>query len=59
MSSTGHQQSFLETVYAYFDRAGQFTKHPKDLLYQIKACNSVYCFQFPIRTERGYAHSGG
>ena len=46
--------SFLEDVNRHFDRASQFTDHPKGLLEVIKACNSVHAFQFPIRTERGY-----
>lgn len=46
--------SFFENVCAYFDKAAAFTKHPKGLLEQIKTCNSVYAFKFPLRTERGY-----
>lgn len=46
-------QSFFETVSQYFDRAAAFTQHPKGLLEQIKVCNSVYSFQFPVRTSRG------
>ncbi len=45
--------SFLETVSRYFDRAAALTRHPKGLLEQIKICNSVYSFQFPVRTSRG------
>lgn len=45
--------SFFETVSNYFDRAAAFTQHPKGLLEQIKVCNSVYSFQFPVRTSRG------
>ena len=48
------QLSFFENVCAYFDKAAAFTQHPKGLLDQIKECNSVYAFKFPIRTERGY-----
>jgi glutamate dehydrogenase (NAD(P)+) len=47
------QQSFFDTVSRYFDRAAAFTDHPAGLLEQIKACNSVYSFQFPVRTSRG------
>lgn len=47
------RQSFFNTVARYFDRAAAFTEHPKGLLEQIKACNSVYSFQFPVRTSRG------
>jgi glutamate dehydrogenase (NAD(P)+) len=45
--------SFFETVSRYFDRAAGFTDYPPGLLEQIKACNSVYSFQFPVRTNRG------
>lgn len=45
--------SFFETVSRYFDRAASFTQHPKGLLEQIKACNSIYSFQFPVRTGKG------
>jgi len=40
---------FFGDVCQFFDHAAQFTNHPKGLLEQIKACNSVYRFQFPIR----------
>jgi len=45
---------FFDNVSFYFDMAASFTEHPKGLLEQIKACNSVYSFQFPVRTRRGY-----
>ena len=48
------QISFLENVSSYFDEAASFTTHPRGLLAQIKACNSVYAIKFPFRTERGY-----
>ena len=51
-SEQGHP-SFFDTVTRYFDRAAAFTNYPKGLLEQIKACNSVYSFQFPVRTSRG------
>jgi glutamate dehydrogenase (NAD(P)+) len=54
MSIVSKKHNFLGNVISYFDRAASFTRHSKDLLYQIKACNSVYAFQFPIRTVRGY-----
>ena len=46
--------NFFEDVNRHFDRAAEFTDHPKGLLEIIKECNSVYAFQFPIHTERGY-----
>jgi glutamate dehydrogenase (NAD(P)+) len=51
---TTAKQSLLENVSAYFDQAAALTTHPQGLLDQIKACNSIYCVQFPFRTERGY-----
>ena len=53
MNSTAEHPSFFNTVSSYFDRAAELTDHPKGLLEQIKACNSVYSFQFPVRTSRG------
>ncbi|MCI0530931.1 MAG: Glu/Leu/Phe/Val dehydrogenase [candidate division Zixibacteria bacterium] len=46
--------SFFDDVNRNFDRASAFTQHPVGLLDQIKACNSVYSIQFPLRTARGY-----
>lgn len=48
------ENNFLENVSVYFDRAAALTTHPTDLLKQIKTCNSVYNFRFPVRTSRGY-----
>lgn len=48
------KQSLLENVSAYFDQAAALTIHPQGLLEQIKTCNSIYCVQFPFRSERGY-----
>lgn len=46
--------SFFENVCQNFDKAAAYTNHPKGLLDQIKACNSVYHFTFPLQTEKGY-----
>jgi len=46
--------SFFETVNLYFERAAALTDYQRGLLDQIKACNSIYAFQFPVRTRRGY-----
>lgn len=40
---------FFGDVCKFFDKAARFTKHPAGLLDQIKTCNSVYRFRFPIR----------
>ena len=53
MDSTQGHPSFFNTVSRYFDRAAELTQNPAGLLEQIKACNSVYSFQFPVRTSRG------
>lgn len=54
MSDSSSPRSFFENVSLNFDKAAAFTSHPKGLLDQIKACNSVYHFQFPIQTDDGY-----
>jgi len=45
--------SFFNDVCQFFDHAAQFTNHDRGLLDQIKACNSVYRFRFPIRRANG------
>jgi glutamate dehydrogenase (NAD(P)+) len=45
--------SFYESVQAFFDRAAACTLHPPGLLEQIKYCNGVYRFKFPIRNDDG------
>jgi glutamate dehydrogenase (NAD(P)+) len=51
---TQSQTSFFDNVSVYFDQAASFTEYPKGLLDQIKVCNSVYSFKFPVRTSSGY-----
>ncbi len=53
MSNSKQSISFFDNVNRNFDRAAQFTGHPKGLLEQIKGCNSIYSFQFPVRTSQG------
>jgi glutamate dehydrogenase (NAD(P)+) len=53
MNTAQSRRGFFDNVSFYFDLAASFTKHPKGLLEQIKACNGVYSFQFPVRTRRG------
>ncbi|MBM2839843.1 MAG: Glutamate dehydrogenase [Bacteroidetes bacterium] len=50
--STG--TSFFGDVSRNFDRAAQHLTYPQGLLDQIKACNSIYHFQFPVHTGEGY-----
>ncbi len=47
-------RSFFENVMASFDEAATYTDHPKGLLDQIRAANSVLYIQFPTKTSRGY-----
>src|SRR5262245_39781518 len=42
-------QGFFDTVNSYFEKAAALTTYPRGLLDQIKVCNSVYAFQFPLR----------
>jgi glutamate dehydrogenase (NAD(P)+) len=46
--------SFFDTVNSYFDKAAALTDYAPGLLDQVKVCNSVYAFQFPIRRQGGY-----
>jgi glutamate dehydrogenase (NAD(P)+) len=41
--------SFSQSVSYYFDKAAPFTKAPDGLLEQIKACNSIYKMNFPVK----------
>ncbi|MEO6149145.1 MAG: Glu/Leu/Phe/Val dehydrogenase [Mucilaginibacter sp.] len=45
---------FFNDVCKNFDHAAQFTKHDAGLLDQIKSCNSVYRFRFPIRRGNSF-----
>jgi len=54
MATTNRAPSFFETVNIYFEKAAALTNYPRGLLDQIKVCNSVYAFQFPVRTRRGH-----
>jgi glutamate dehydrogenase (NAD(P)+) len=41
--------NFFAEVNQYFDQAARFTDYPSGLLDQIRGCNSVYRFDFPLR----------
>jgi len=45
--------NFFEEVNQYFDQAAAFTAYPPGLLEQIRGCNSVYRFDFPLRRDNG------
>jgi glutamate dehydrogenase (NAD(P)+) len=53
MNMTTHNQNFFSNVGHYFDQAAAFTNYPKGLLDEIKLCNSVYRFEFPLRQSDG------
>ena len=46
-------RSFEDNVNTYFDHAAKFCRHAQGLLDQIRTCNSVYAFAFPVRHEDG------
>ena len=45
--------NFFDEVNQYFDQAARFTNYPAGLLDQIRGCNSVYRFDFPLRRADG------
>jgi glutamate dehydrogenase (NAD(P)+) len=45
--------TFFDEVNQYFDQAATFTTYSKGLLHNIRSCNSVYRFDFPLRREDG------
>lgn len=50
---TVHHDDFFEQVNRYFDEAAALTDYPSGLLAQIRSCNSIYRFDFPLRREDG------
>lgn len=48
------ENHFFGDVCQFFDHAAQFTQHDVGLLDQIRSCNSVYRFRFPIRKGNGF-----
>ncbi len=50
--STDHIPMFAQ-VSKYFDKAAAHLNHDPGLLAQIKACNSVYRMQFPLKRDDG------
>jgi glutamate dehydrogenase (NAD(P)+) len=49
--ASGNGSIFYNDVVSYFDKAAAFTNFDKGLLEQIKICNSIYKFYFPIEIE--------
>jgi glutamate dehydrogenase (NAD(P)+) len=50
---TAHQEDFFGQVNRYFDEAAALADYPAGLLAQIRCCNSVYRFDFPLRRADG------
>jgi glutamate dehydrogenase (NAD(P)+) len=50
--SASHE-SFFDQVTRYFNDAARFTTYPEGLLAQIRCCNSIYRFDFPLRRADG------
>ncbi|WP_419802758.1 Glu/Leu/Phe/Val family dehydrogenase [Mucilaginibacter sp.] len=48
------ENHFFGDVCQFFDHAAQFTHLDAGLLDQIRSCNSVYRFRFPIRKGNGF-----
>src|SRR5687767_2132314 len=46
--------NFFDEVNDYFDQAAKFTDYPSGLLNLIRACSSVYRFDFPLRRANGH-----
>src|SRR5687768_14272162 len=46
--------NFFDEVNQYFDQAAKFTDYAPGLLDQIRGCNSVYRFDFPLRRVDGH-----
>lgn len=51
--SNHENYSFFDDVCKYVDQAAAYTTYPSGLIEQIKACNSIYKFYFPIRMDSG------
>jgi glutamate dehydrogenase (NAD(P)+) len=47
------QVNFFDQVTQYFNEAAKHMDYPPGLLEQIRVCNSVYRFDFPLRRENG------
>lgn len=45
------ETSFFEDVVRNFDKAAKHLDHPSGLLEQIKECNSIYHFKFPVQND--------
>ena len=48
-----NQPTFFDQVNRMFEKAAAYTPYSKDLIEQIKACNSVYHIEFPLIRDDG------
>ena len=48
-----NQISFLDQVNSFFDKAAALTDHDRSLLSQIRVCNFVCRFKFPVERDNG------
>ena len=49
---TATTETFFDQVTRYFNDAARFTTYPEGLLAQIRCCNSIYRFDFPLAPRR-------
>ncbi len=54
MSAIDEGRNFLASVDHYFNKAAAVSKHSSGLLNQIRSCNSVITFNFPVRVDGGF-----
>ena len=47
------EYNLFNDVSSFVDKAAKYTDHPKGLIEQIKSCNSIYQFNFPLRRDDG------
>ncbi len=48
------KKTFFQRVSGYVDQAAKFTQYPTGLIKQIKECNSIYKFNFPVKVGKEY-----
>lgn len=53
-NAADQDEHFFSDVCKFFDHAATFTRHDAGLLDQIKSCNSVFRFRFPMRKGNGF-----
>ncbi|MFO8232774.1 MAG: Glu/Leu/Phe/Val dehydrogenase [Longimonas sp.] len=52
-TANGTDHGFFAEVNSMFDTAAQHTDHPKGVLHQIRACDNIVRFEFPIKRDDG------